>query len=65
MPASPIRVGLLGCAMAFSPSSSHFVLEIHRPSAEPGLLAQELLKEWPSYIAYSVDLPRFFGPFLT
>jgi uncharacterized membrane protein len=30
------------------------VLEIHGPSAEPGSLAQELLKEWPSYIAYGV-----------
>ncbi len=30
------------------------VLEIHRPNAEPGRLAQELLKEWPSYLAYVV-----------
>jgi hypothetical protein len=25
------------------------VIEIHRPSAAPGELAKELLKEWPSY----------------
>jgi uncharacterized membrane protein len=30
------------------------VLEIHRSSAEPGSLAQELLNECPSYIAYGV-----------
>jgi uncharacterized membrane protein len=30
------------------------VIEIHRPSAAPGELAKELLKEWPSYVAYAV-----------
>lgn len=30
------------------------VLEIHRPSAIPGMLGKELLKGWPSYIAYGV-----------
>ena len=28
------------------------VLEIHRPAAVPGKLAQELLGNWPSYLAY-------------
>lgn len=30
------------------------VLEIHRPSAAPGHLAAQLLKEWPTYLAYAV-----------
>jgi uncharacterized membrane protein len=30
------------------------VLEIHRPSAVPGMLANELLHGWPSYLAYIV-----------
>jgi uncharacterized membrane protein len=30
------------------------VIEIHRPSTTPGRLAGELLKEWPSYLAYAV-----------
>jgi uncharacterized membrane protein len=30
------------------------VLEIHRPDAAPGQLAAELLREWPSYLAYVV-----------
>lgn len=30
------------------------VLEIHRPSAVPGKLAAELLREWPSYLAYAL-----------
>lgn len=30
------------------------VLEIHRPTAAPGHLAHELLKEWTSYVAYAV-----------
>lgn len=30
------------------------VLEIHRPSAAPGHLAQDLLRQWPSYLAYAV-----------
>jgi uncharacterized membrane protein len=42
------------CDGVFAIIITLLVLEIHRASAEPGLLAQELLKEWPSYIAYSV-----------
>ncbi|MDR3487152.1 MAG: TMEM175 family protein [Bradyrhizobium sp.] len=42
------------CDGVFAIIMTLLVLEIHRPSAEPGLLAQELLKEWPSYIAYGV-----------
>lgn len=30
------------------------VLEIHRPAAIPGKLVEELLKEWPSYLAYAM-----------
>jgi hypothetical protein len=30
------------------------VLEIHRPSAAPGYLAQSLAREWPSYLAYAM-----------
>jgi len=30
------------------------VREIHRPTAVPGKLVEELLKEWPSYLAYAV-----------
>lgn len=45
-------VGL--CDGVFAIIITLLVLEIHRPSAEPGSLAQELLKEWPSYIAYGV-----------
>jgi uncharacterized membrane protein len=30
------------------------VLEIRRPIALPGHLMDELLKEWPSYLAYAV-----------
>src|SRR5262249_7911541 len=32
------------------------VLEIHRPSAAPGRLADNLLTAWPSYLAYAVAL---------
>jgi uncharacterized membrane protein len=42
------------CDGVFAIIITLLVLEIHRPSAEPGSLAQELLKEWPFYIAYSV-----------
>src|SRR6195952_6054342 len=42
------------CDGVFAIIITLLVLEIHRPSAGPGLLAQELLKEWPSYIAYGV-----------
>jgi uncharacterized membrane protein len=30
------------------------VLEIHRPGAASGHLAHELLREWPSYVAYAM-----------
>jgi uncharacterized membrane protein len=39
---------------AFSIIITLLVLEIHRPDAVPGKLADELLKEWSSYIAYAV-----------
>jgi len=39
---------------AFSIIITLLVLEIHRPSASYGKLAEELLMEWPSYIAYVV-----------
>ena len=42
------------CDGVFAIIITLLVLEIHRPGAEPGMLAQELLKEWPSYMAYSV-----------
>ena len=39
---------------AFAIIITLLVLEIHRPSAAPGKLADELLKEWPSYVAYAL-----------
>ena len=39
---------------AFAIIITLLVLEIHRPSAAPGTLADELLKEWPSYVAYAL-----------
>jgi uncharacterized membrane protein len=39
---------------AFAIIITLLVLEIHRPNAAPGKLADELLKEWPSYVAYAV-----------
>jgi uncharacterized membrane protein len=39
---------------AFAIVITLLVLEIHRPTAEPGELARELLAEWPSYLAYAV-----------
>jgi Endosomal/lysosomal potassium channel TMEM175 len=42
------------CDGVFAIIITLLVLEIHRPSADPGSLSQELLNEWPSYIAYGV-----------
>jgi uncharacterized membrane protein len=39
---------------AFSIIITLLVLEIHRPSAAPGGLGQELSTEWSSYLAYAV-----------
>jgi uncharacterized membrane protein len=44
-------------ASAMHPSRSllrYSFLEIHRPNAAPGRLAEELLAEWSSYLAYAV-----------
>src|ERR1700733_12323772 len=39
---------------AFSIIITLLVLEIHRPSAAPGKLGEELLRDWSSYLAYAV-----------
>jgi hypothetical protein len=39
---------------AFSIIITLLVLEIHRPSAAPGKLGEELLMDWSSYVAYAV-----------
>jgi uncharacterized membrane protein len=39
---------------AFSIIITLLVLEIHRPNAAPGKLAEELLRDWSSYLAYVV-----------
>jgi uncharacterized membrane protein len=39
---------------SFSIIITLLVLEIHRPSAAPGRLAEKLLAEWSSYLAYAV-----------
>jgi len=39
---------------AFAIIITLLVLEIHRPSAAPGALGEDLLLEWPSYLAYAV-----------
>jgi uncharacterized membrane protein len=39
---------------AFSIIITLLVLEIHRLTAEPGMLAEELLRDWSSYLAYAV-----------
>lgn len=40
---------------AFSIIITLLALEIHRPSSSAGHLAEELLREWPSYVAYAVS----------
>ncbi len=52
--AEPSRVESFSDA-AFSIIITLLVLEIHRPDASPGKLAEELLLEWPSYVAYVVS----------
>jgi uncharacterized membrane protein len=42
------------CDGVFAIIITMLALEIHRPNAEPGKLAEELLKEWPSYLAYAM-----------
>lgn len=42
------------CDGVFSIIITLLVIEIHRPSMEVGHLAEELIKEWPSYLAYAV-----------
>jgi uncharacterized membrane protein len=49
----PARLEAL-CDAVFAIIITLLVLEIRRPSTEPGKLAEELLKEWPSYLAYAV-----------
>jgi uncharacterized membrane protein len=39
---------------AFSIVITLLVLEIHRPSTSPGMLGEQLLMEWSSYLAYAV-----------
>jgi uncharacterized membrane protein len=39
---------------AFAIIITLLVLEIHRPNAAPGQLGIELLREWPSYVAYAL-----------
>ena len=39
---------------AFAIIITLLVLEIHRPGTTRGQLGEELLKEWPSYLAYAV-----------
>ncbi|ADV83655.1 TMEM175 family protein [Terriglobus saanensis] len=51
--AEPARLEALSDG-AFAIVITLLVIEIHRPSATPGRLAGELLKEWPSYLAYAV-----------
>jgi uncharacterized membrane protein len=41
------------CDGVFAIIITLLVLEIQRPNAAPGKLAEELVKEWPSYLAYA------------
>jgi uncharacterized membrane protein len=50
--AEPTRLEALSDG-AFAIIITLLVIEIHRPSATPGRLAGELLKGWPSYLAYA------------
>lgn len=51
--ADPTRLEALSDG-AFAIIITLLVIEIHRPNATPGRLAGELLKEWPTYLAYAV-----------
>ena len=51
--AGPSRLEALSDG-AFAIIITLLVIEIHRPSVTQGRLAGELLKEWPSYLAYAV-----------
>jgi uncharacterized membrane protein len=51
--ADPTRLEALSDG-AFSIIITLLVIEIHRPNTTPGRLTGELLKEWPSYLAYAV-----------
>jgi uncharacterized membrane protein len=42
------------CDGVFAIIITLLVLEIHRPTSEPGMLVHELIKEWPSYLAYAI-----------
>jgi uncharacterized membrane protein len=42
------------CDGVFAIIITLLVLEIHRPTNEPGMLVHELFKEWPSYLAYAI-----------
>jgi uncharacterized membrane protein len=51
--AEPTRLEALSDG-AFAIIITLLVIEIHRPSPTTGKLQEELLKEWPSYLAYAV-----------
>jgi uncharacterized membrane protein len=42
------------CDGVFAIIITLLVLEIQRPNAAPGKSAEELLQEWPSYVAYAL-----------
>jgi hypothetical protein len=52
---------------AFSIIITLLVLEIHRPSAAPGRLGEELVMEWSSYVAYALAfiMSGLFGSTIT